>query len=537
MERVGKTPDFLLPVIALFGVLNGLLYCLLLPLWEGFDEPFHFAYVQTLSVRRELPVLGGSRLSQEVWQSLHLAPSSHVVRHNLPFVTTFGEFAALPEEARHARRESLRNLPLGLRETEAGNTLNYEAQQAPLAYLPLAAAEHLWRADPLVLRVLKLRLAGAVAACLLQFWLTLALARMLGLPAVAQALALFLVFACQMFYASVAHIGNDWLAIPLTTLVLIAALRLYRRPAWGSGAALGCTVGAGLLTKAYFLSWAVFAAGLAAWLVLRKRAWPAAAAMAAALGVLAVPWYARNILLYGSLSGMLQSASGLGTADVLRAALALPWPRAIEASARGAIWTGNNSFATFSSGTVDAVILLMLAAAGIWLWGSRRVAGRQAEWLTAAGCLCFFMALVYANALFYAFTKGGTYTATPWYPQALAAPVACLLCLGLSRAGLAGRLLGAALSLASAYLIGATYLVKLIPMYAGYGQGSVKLAPLLEWYRRDSSPWLGILRDTAPGDPRVILWLSACVALLGAAICAALWRRLWTGEGNPCRKP
>ena len=62
--------------VALFGILNATLYCLLLPLWEGFDEPFHYGYVQTLSAKGELPVLGKTRLSREVLQSLHLAPAS-----------------------------------------------------------------------------------------------------------------------------------------------------------------------------------------------------------------------------------------------------------------------------------------------------------------------------------------------------------------------------------------------------------------------------------------------------------------------------
>jgi hypothetical protein len=167
----------LLPAIAVFGLVNAVLYCFLLPLWEGFDEPFHYGYVQTLAVRRELPALGKTPISEEVRRSLELAPASHVVRRNLPFVTTFAEFAALPEPARRQRREDLRNLPAGWREVEAQGPLNYEAQQAPLAYLPLAAADHLWRQDPLLARVLKVRLTGALAACLLQFGLTLALAR------------------------------------------------------------------------------------------------------------------------------------------------------------------------------------------------------------------------------------------------------------------------------------------------------------------------------------------------------------------------
>ncbi|MGE5644977.1 MAG: hypothetical protein ACM336_04210 [Acidobacteriota bacterium] len=33
-------------MLAAFAVLSAVLYSALLPLWEGFDEPFHFAYVQ-----------------------------------------------------------------------------------------------------------------------------------------------------------------------------------------------------------------------------------------------------------------------------------------------------------------------------------------------------------------------------------------------------------------------------------------------------------------------------------------------------------
>jgi hypothetical protein len=175
--------------------------------------------------------------------------------------------------------------------------------------------------------------------------------------------------------------------------------------------------------------------------------------------------------------------------------------------------------------------LLTLAAAGLWLWGSRKAPGRHAEWLVAAGCLTFFGALLYANALFYAFTRGGIYTATPWYPQTLAAPLACLLCLGLSRAGTAGRVIGSALVVLSAYLISATYVVKLIPMYSGYGEGSMKATRLFQWYLQGSIRWRGILTDTVPVDAGIILALTSLVVLMSAGICALLCRRFFLHKG------
>jgi hypothetical protein len=52
--------------LAGFGVLNAVLYSMLLPLWDGFDEPFHYGYVETLAVRRTIPRLGSTPLSEEI---------------------------------------------------------------------------------------------------------------------------------------------------------------------------------------------------------------------------------------------------------------------------------------------------------------------------------------------------------------------------------------------------------------------------------------------------------------------------------------
>jgi len=99
--------------IVLIALCNGVLYALLLPLWEGFDEAFHYAYVQELSVHKRLPSLGHSSLSQEVWQSFLLAPVSHVVQKKFPELRTFDSYYALPEGERRALRKQLENIPPG----------------------------------------------------------------------------------------------------------------------------------------------------------------------------------------------------------------------------------------------------------------------------------------------------------------------------------------------------------------------------------------------------------------------------------------
>jgi hypothetical protein len=127
-------------------------------------------------------------------------------------------------------------------------------------------------------------------------------------------------------------------------------------------------------------------------------------------------------------------------------------------------------------------------------------------------------------ALFYAHTRNGAVSPTPWYPQALAPALACLCALGCARLR-GGRWLAGALSLAAAYLAGATYLLKLIPMYGGYGGGPARPAALLAWYTGDAARWQAILADTIPGSPAVVVPLAAGVAISAAALGVAVARR------------
>ncbi len=401
--------DFALLGLAAFGILNAVLYSALLPLWDGFDEPFHYGYVETLASRHTIPKLGSTPLSEEIMESLRLAPASQVVQRNLPFVTTFSDYFALPAPERALRRAELMRLSPELRQRDAAGPSNYEAQQAPLAYLLMAPGNRLWSREPLPRRVLYLRLFCAIAACLLQMAGTLALARLLELDATVTRLAVFLVLSAQMLYASVAHVSNDWLAIPLTTWTLVALLRFWRQPRLGSVSLLGWAVAAGLLTKAYFLAWLLVAAAAVAWIAARRRNSELATVFMTIVLVVAGPWYVRNLALYGTLSGIQPAAGGaLGPAEVARAALSLPWGQSLLPLMRGSLWTGNNSFTSFSRATLDVILMLLLAGAFLWLWSARKSASRTTEALLAAGCLAFLAAVLYNCVVFFAQSKGDT---------------------------------------------------------------------------------------------------------------------------------
>jgi hypothetical protein len=125
-----------------YALVNAVLYSVLLPLWEGFDEPFHFAYVQQLGNWQGLPDPRTARLSREVGASILLAPASQTVKQNLPQVTSYTQYFSWPAPRRSEVWRQLRAIPAELRWQPSG-FLNYEAHQPPLAYLLLAFPERL----------------------------------------------------------------------------------------------------------------------------------------------------------------------------------------------------------------------------------------------------------------------------------------------------------------------------------------------------------------------------------------------------------
>jgi hypothetical protein len=478
--------------LLIFGLLNAILYTGLMPLWEGFDEPFHYGYIQHLWTTRSLPVQRQTTLSEEVWQSVALAPASAVVQHNLPMVTTYDDFFRLPPDERLARRHRLEQLDPALAAVPSQDP-NYEAQQAPLAYALLAPFNALWSHTPLPARIWRLRLLCALAATLATGLLLLRLARLLALDSHAQLAALFLLFSSQVFYATTAHVSNDWLSVPLFLLILTAAVEF--RPVM-----LALALAAGLLTKAYFLAMIPFAIIL----VLIRRGVRDTLIFSACL-LPAAPLYVRNLVLYRDLGGQQENLGGTPVGALLRAIFQIPLPRAFAATATHSLWTGNNSFTTFSTITLWIMIVLLLAAAAFYV----RHRPPAAERVLLAGMACYSAALCYNTVFQFVSTKGAAIAPSPWYTQLLWPPALCLLLTH------APKLLRAALCCVGAYIISATYLAKLIPLYAGNSARPAHLLDLVHWYTHS---YPGMLDTTALISPAWILALTAAVVLSAVAL-------------------
>jgi len=478
-----------------FGVLNVVLYAGLMPLWEGFDEPFHYGYVQHLWNIRTLPVTRQTTLSEEVVQSFPLAPASYVVQHNLPMVTTYEDYFRLSPEERQARRRRLEQLDPALARNPS-LSLNYEAQQVPLAYAVVAPVDASLSRIPLLKRVYWLRVFCGLVAVIGTGLLMFRLAFLLGFDRHTQFAAVFLAFSSQMFYATVVHVANDWLALPLFLALLTSAVDLWLRPRPAAGLTLALTLAAGLAAKAYFLAMIPFVLAV---MFLRFRRLNAALYALLAI-VPAATLYVRNIVLYRSIDAQQQNLGGARYQALFQAAFRLPWIRSIVQIARRSLWLGNNSSTTFSDLTLTIMLLLLLAA-GVFYLRRRPSSG---EVVLLAGMGCFAAALAYNTVLEFHSTGGRTITTAPWYVELLWPAALCLL---MSRAP---RLLRGACCVLAAYILSATYVVKLIPLYAGGVSRPAHVLNLVGWYRSD---FPGMLDTTALIQPGWILTLTIAVVL------------------------
>jgi hypothetical protein len=508
--------------ILLFGVCNACLYSGLLPLWEGFDEPFHYAYVESLWQTHQLPVLGRTLIPSDVYSSFRLAPVSYIVHGWIPQATTFDAWFLLPEPEKEQRRnelELLRPQP----ESPAGTT--YEAHHPPLAYLLLALLDWPMSSAPLTVRILVLRLFAAVFSTVLLYFGATALCRTLRLPDRFANATLFTIFCSEMLYATIAHVANDWLAVGISALFLASLARFVITPDRRSALIAASWLAAGLLAKAYFLAFALLALAAAAMLIWRGRAsWKVALPAGVLVLALAGPWYARNLVLYKNISGTQEEYDGIGVRQSLAAAPRIDWVATAGFLARGSLWTGNNSFTSFSQKTLNGVLALLFVALAAWGLSSRLI--QPAEQMLFAAIVLFSAAVAYACCASFAHTHGDVRGASPWYTQVLLTPVVTLAYLGMSRWKSFGPILAICTVALWTWVLITTWTLKLFPLYSGGDAAPMRVHDIWNWYMHSAAAHMHDLSLLALA-PAPVLYAGLLVSLtLTIALSAAVMRGL-----------
>lgn len=498
-----------LTVVFALTLVTTALYCFSLPLWEGFDEAFHYGYVESISVDHRIPALGRATISQEIRTSLDLAPISFILSRNIPGTTSFEKWFALSQNERLTRAAELRTIPASERHT-ASLLANYEAQQAPLAYLMLAPIDAVLGGVSLPARVLILRLVCALLATVLIFLAMDGLCRTLSLDAPFHLAALALLFEMQIYEAAVAHLANDWLSIAAAAWFFAALAAFVRFHRQRDAILLGVVLAAGLLAKAYFLAFVpVFVLVLLAKLFEKQITLKTAGIAALVAAALASPWYLRNLLVYRTLAGMQENVKGVNRQDALYAFRHINWAKTLVESARRGLWTGNESYLSFSQGTLNLILLLLLAGFVLFLVKLRK--SRAAERWVLLGVVFFVLALIYDLCVAWADTHGLQPTTGPYYTPCILPAVFALVFLGLQRSGMWGRIIAIAISAIALWIGLLTYFAKLLPYYGGViGRSTPRI--ILDWWVTPAGH--DIFAVTTLGPSIVVYILLICYTAL-----------------------
>jgi hypothetical protein len=362
----------------------------------------------------------------------------------------------------------------------------YEAQQPPLYYMLAAVPYRLIRNLSLPAKVLILRLVSIFFASAVIF-VAYELAREL-LPALGFPSLIPILIACLPgLFINVARVGNECLAIPICSAVVLAMTRVVRsRSTIRSWAALGSFLTAALLTKAYALCFVPLLFIVGCLCLMRSRGDRRAVIRGFAVAVTLIVagagwWYLRAWVTTGTLSGEqldVAASAGRSIPEKLRAVTDVDWRAVADSTAFSHIWIGGWSFLVVRSwmhrvfeiiAAVSFVGLVMLFVGFVRRWWHGHAVGAFGTRLgiVAAGYASMCIALAYHSLV--VFVAKGLSTGLGWYLYAAVAAEVVLIAAGLiSIFGCiwAGRLVAGICILAIALDLYANHVI-LMPWYSG----------------------------------------------------------------------
>ncbi len=353
-------------IIALYLVLGGL-YAVYTPDWQAPDEPAHYNYVKYLAAQHRFPILKA------------------------------GDYPAAYLEAIKAARfpPEMSIAPI-----------RYEFHQPPLYYLLAAPLYRLGGGALLPLRFLSLAI-GALLLIVLHWIGQAAAPRRPDLALGATAFVAFL----PMHLAMTASVNNDILAELLLALVLLFSIRYLRAADFSLLILLGLTTGLAFVTKsAAYIALPLALAAIAArhlWLG-QGASWAdlirAAATYLLPAVALALPWWLRNMAVYGGfdflgLGRHEQVVAGqLRTAEFIAAHGFGPLLHDLGVTTFRSFWGQFGWMGVLLDGRLYQVMLILsaLALVGWVLWAVRT--GRRwpslPRWQRAAGGLLGLLVLL-----------------------------------------------------------------------------------------------------------------------------------------------
>ena len=359
-----------LAVVWICFLARGLFYCSFLPLWEGYDEWAHFAYVEQLVTTDEFFVHRDQPVSREVQASLQIAPVAWGLRGMPKPSVTEDDYWRLPLEQRVERQCQLSTIPQSWsRQPDPSGLRIYEALQPPLYYWLLSLPDRVVRNRSLVDRVFLLRCISLIIASCSVPLVYLVTYRVVGSSGVALG-ASALLTAMPEFMVNVCRVGNECLGVVLYSWLILLCLDLaedvVRRR---TGILGGIALGLGLLTKAYFLTSVAALGALYTWRIWTAKERRAVVRQAlvtfgAAL-LIGGWWYMFNRVTTRTWSGLSESVmlNQYTWRQFLDGIGHVQWGRAVDSILLSHVWFGGWSALVVRSWMYH--VLFMVAAIAV----------------------------------------------------------------------------------------------------------------------------------------------------------------------------
>ncbi len=502
---------------------RGSLHVLMEPMWEGFDEPYHLAYVVFVAQNGRPPGYTEPSFPADFGEALEDLPS-HLGR-----APDFRRWRQLPPQDRTLRRQHAGGIRPGARPPRY-LFRNYERQQPPLFYFVAAPAARALAASGLPGLLVGLRLFCVLLASLM-IPFTARLARLL-LPQRGLFFALPIAALLPNTLFFVDRVTNDALAWPIFAAICGGLVFSARRP--GSARRwlmLGLLIAAGVWTKMTLLPALAAAGGVV--LLARRRcdgrgpAGPLAAVVLPAL--LIAPLLAWNTRECGNPFGLTYASQAHppGLAAVVAQVPRLGLKSLAASWTINHLWSGGWEFLRPPGAVSYAAAAAVLAAALsvlAWAHRQRRPLPGRSRWMPLGIAVASFVAAMLFHGLS-AQAAGRTAGGEGWYFDLLrpieACAAAALLCVAVSprRTRLAAGVCVAVLVAADSL---GTYAL-LVTHWAG--------AVTPGWTPSAIRQTLALARDAAP-----VLFPPAVAVLLAAVFlfaCARLVRLAGPGGFRP----
>jgi len=232
-------------------IVQGIIFSGMFPLWDGWDEPAHFAYVQHIAEKKELPSLD-DKISNEIQSTLPYFPLNRYLEN---FGTNYQNFwSNFKLEEFLNDKKLVTSIPYSERTISDFNWPLWEAQLPPLGHIAQVPVYLMFYDQDILTRVFALRIFSVLVAAVAAIFAYKTISLIFQDRFMRIGSLMFIVFN-PMFTTNIARVNNEAITILLFSIFLyLMVLYLKSKPTTTYALLIGIILGLGLLSKTSFIA-------------------------------------------------------------------------------------------------------------------------------------------------------------------------------------------------------------------------------------------------------------------------------------------